>query len=335
MPLKLIKRYGIWHYRGTVDGRLLRGSTRTADRKIAAQIAAEVEIKNWKRRLDGPGSGELRFPAAVAHYLRAGKSDQYIGKIEDHWRNTKVRDMTAGAIRQSAIDMYPDAGGATRNRQVITPTLAVINHCAELGLCSPVRMKRFKFETKVKKPVTVEWLDAFCVHASPMNAALVTVMFATACRFGEAHRLEWSDIDFQQRTILIRDSKTQSQRVAHMPQRLLVALANLPRDEKPFPWSETVQRRRWDEDVAKTAEAVPGFERLTYHCCRHGFATKMLRDGVDPKTAAKLGGWKDIALFLNTYAHAMKDARITEGIFGTPVAREESAPEQKQEVIKK
>ncbi len=75
MPLKLFRRNGIWHYRGTVDGRLLRGSTKTAERKIAAQLAAALEIDNWQRRLDGPQPGELRFPAAVAHYLKAGKPE--------------------------------------------------------------------------------------------------------------------------------------------------------------------------------------------------------------------------------------------------------------------
>jgi hypothetical protein len=41
------------------------------------------------------------------------------------------------------------------------PTLAVINHCAELQLCPPLRMKRFKVDTKIKKPVTLEWINAF------------------------------------------------------------------------------------------------------------------------------------------------------------------------------
>ena len=68
--------------------------------------------------------------------------------------------------------------------------------------------------------------------------------------------------------------------------------------------------------MAKTAAAVPGFERLTFHSCRHGFATKMLRDRVDPKTAAWLGGWDDIGLFMKTYAHAIQDATLTDGLFG-------------------
>jgi integrase len=323
MPIKLYQRGKVWHYRGTVAGHRLRGSTGTANKELAARIASEVENRHHKRHLDGPQE-ILMFPQAVALYLKAGKPDKYLGKIEDYWKNAKVKDMTAGAIRQSAIDIYPKAGGATRNRQAITPTQAVINHCAELELCPPIRIKRFKFEQKVKKPVTLEWLNTFCAHARPVIKALVLDMFATACRFAEAHRQDWPDFDFKNQTILIRDTKTKQQRMAHMPQPLLVALANLPRDRKPFHESETTLRRHWDEDAERTAQAVPGFERLTFHCCRHGFATKMLREGVDAKTASTLGGWADIGLFMKTYAHAMQDATITERLFDTPLAQTEN-----------
>jgi integrase len=134
----------------------------------------------------------------------------------------------------------------------------------------------------------------------------------------------WKDFDFKARTILIRDTKTGKERFAHMPQPLFVALSNLPRDRKPFYWSESSLRRFWDQDVAKTAEAVRDFERLTFHSCRHGFATKMLRDGTDAKTAAWLGGWDDIGLFMKTYAHAMKDVTLTEKLFDTPVTQKKA-----------
>lgn len=340
MPLKLYRRGKIWHYRGSVDGRVLRGSTRTADRKIAAQLAAEIETANWKRRLDGPQE-HLRFPAAVAYYEKSGKggdfrSAAYIAKLEDHWRNTKVKDMTAGAIRQSAIDLYPDCTGATWNRQVITPTQAIINHCAELELCAPIRIKRFKSEKKIKRPVTLEWLDIFCQHADLHMKALATFLFATGCRISEARRVEWSDIDFQQRTILIRKTKNKRQRLPHMPQRLLVALGNLTdRTTAPFGQPETSLRRSWDAVIAAAAEANEGFERLTFHSCRHGFATKLLRDGIDPKTAAGLGGWDSVSLFIETYAHAMPNARLTEGLFSTPQAQKSDHTEQNQQVRKK
>lgn len=319
MPLKIIKRGETYHYAGTVAGRRLRGTTGTADKARAERIAAEREAAEWKRSLDGPGA-VLTFAKASILYRAAGKLStkrqfKYLEKIEDHWKDTLVRDMTAGAIRQSAIDLYPDAGPATRNRQVITPTRAIINHCAEQDLCAPIRVRKFKFEQKVKQPILLDWLDTFTAHARPVTAALATFMFATACRISEARRVAWEDIDFQAQTILIRKTKNKKARVPNMPQRLLVALANLPRDRGPFGWGDTTLRKWWDADIAATAEAVKGFQRLTFHSCRHGFATAMLRNGVDPKTAAELGGWDSVTLFIDTYSHAMPKARLTDGLF--------------------
>ena len=49
MPLKLFKRGKIWHYRGTVAGRLLRGSTKTASKETAQRIAADKEQSSLER----------------------------------------------------------------------------------------------------------------------------------------------------------------------------------------------------------------------------------------------------------------------------------------------
>jgi Phage integrase family len=259
MPLNIKRRKdrsGVYYYSGTIAGHRLRGSTGTTDRDEAARVASKIETKHRDSHTAEPHE-VLTFPQAVALYLKAEKPAKYLKKIVAYWKDTLVKTMNPGAIKQSAIDLYPDASGATRNRQVITPTLAVINHCASLDLCG---------------------------------------------------------------YILIKDRKTRKERLAHMQDRVLVALANLSRDEKPFPWSESSLRRFWDEDVATTAQAVPGFERLTFHSARHGFATKMLRDGKDPKTAAEAGGWDDITLFMETYAHAIGDRRVTNDIFGTKLA---------------
>lgn len=319
MPLKIYKRGKTYHYAGTIAGRRLRGTTGTSDKARAERIASEAEGAEWKRRLNGPGA-VLTFAKASILYRSAGKMStkrqiKYLEKIEDYWKDTLVKDIAAGAIRQSAIDIYPHACPATRNRQVITPTRAVINHCAELEMCPPIRVRKFKFEQKIKKPVLIDWLDTFCAHARPITAALATFMFATACRISEARRVEWDDINFQAGTILVRKTKNKKERAPHMPQRLLVVLANLPRERAPFGYGETTLRRWWDEDIEATANAVEGFQRLTFHSCRHGFATSMLRSGVDPKTAADLGGWDSVTLFMETYAHAMPKAKLTDSLF--------------------
>ena len=60
MPLKLYKRPDCddnWHYRGTVNGRRLRGTTGTPDRKIAERFKTTLEARAWDRHFDGPGAG--------------------------------------------------------------------------------------------------------------------------------------------------------------------------------------------------------------------------------------------------------------------------------------
>jgi integrase len=311
MPLKVKKQGEIYYYSGTVAGRRLRGTTGTTDKARAERIAAEREAEEWKRALDGPRA-VLTFAKAAILYRAAGKETRFLAKIEDYWKDTLVKDITAGTVRQSAIEIYPKVGGATRNRQVLTPTLAVINHCAEMEMCQPIRMKkRFTFDKKIKHPVTLEWLDAFCIHAEPRIAALAIFMFATGCRIDEARRLEWKDINFTKRTILVRDTKNKHERLANMPNRLLVALANLSRDGNPFDAPYSTLRDHW-RDATKAA----GIPLLTFHSCRHGFATSLLQGGIDVVTVAKLGGWLSTQLVLSTYGHAKDDPRLTDGLFG-------------------
>jgi integrase len=321
MPLRVYRRKGslIYSYAGTVAGRRLRGSTGTTDKIRAKRIASKKEGVEWDRHLDGP-EAVLTFPQAVVLYLKAGRPEKYLDKIEDYWKDTKVKDMTRGAIKQSAIDIYPGCSGATWNRQVITPTQAVINHCASLELCSSIKIERFGFEAEIKHPVTLEWLDTFCAHARPITAALATLMFATGCRISDARRLDWHEIDFQRRAIGFRKTKAKKQRFAHMPPRLLVALANLPRDQKPFGNPEMTLRRWWDADIETTAKAVPGFDRLTFHSCRHGATTKLLHEKIDVVTIGKLVGMSAQQV-IRTYGHAHDDPTLTNKLFGTELTQ--------------
>ena len=179
MPLKLYRRGKIWHYRGTVAGRLLRGSTKTPSKEIAQRIAANAEQSAWNGYLDP--RAVLTFAQAAILYRRAEKSDRFLRKIEDYWRDTPVKDMTPGAIRASAIELYQNAGPATRNRQAIVPTQAVINHAAEHELCVYIRIPRFETKREEKEPATWQWVQAFMRAAKKPNlSALACFMYLTS-----------------------------------------------------------------------------------------------------------------------------------------------------------
>ena len=187
-----------------------------------------------------------------------------------------MQSMTVGAIRQSAIDLYPNVSNAvsnaTRNRAVLILTQAVINHVAEQGLCQRLRVKKFPTETREKEPATWEWIQAFMAEASPHMGALACFMFLTGARISEAISLTWEDVDFKRSRALIRQTKVGRERWAHLPGPLFSAIANIQnRKERVFkltvppegPWRRTAERagisNRYRFIPAATASLRPCF----------------------------------------------------------------------------
>jgi integrase len=327
MPLTLYRRGKVWHYRGTVAGRRLRGSCKTADKAIAARQVAEIETREWKCGFDGP-QAVLTFLQAAVLYRKAGKSPTNLAPVEDYFRNTLVKDINAGAIKQMAIELFPHYSGASKNRVAIAPAQAIINHAAELQLCPPIRVKRFEEETKEKIPATMEWIRAFMSAARPHLGAYAMFMFLTGCRPSEAVNVQWEDVDLEGRTVLLRETKGGTERIAHLPEPLVVILANLPivKGRGVFVYKRYGDfQHAWDDAIKRA-----GIKRLTPHSMRHGFATGLLRRGLDVLTVAHLGGWKDAGQVLRTYGHANKNRKLTDLLIDTPetqpVSRETRKP---------
>lgn len=320
MPLKIYKRNKIWHYRGTVSGRRLRGSTEATDKEIAERIASDIQDKAWRSHLDGPGAA-LTFAQASIAYRQDERDQRFLEPIEDYWKDTLVPKITGEAIRQMARKLYPNASNATLNRQGIVPAQAIINYAAALEWCAPIKVRRFKVKAKRKTPVTRDWVKAFAAQAVEDNlfhlAALCLFMFGTGARRGEACSLKWGAVELFQKTAIINQTKVDSERVAHLSPPVIAALANIPSNRNP---DDLVFQYASGESVGQVWNNVierAGLAKLSPHCCRHGFATTMLQAGIDPKTVADRGGWKDVATVMKYYAHAMDDPTVTDVLFGT------------------
>lgn len=326
MPLKIYRRPGedIWQYTGTVAGRRIRGSAKTTQKSEAQRKANEVESRELQRGRD-PGS-VLTFADASYEYRKMGKVPRYLELVEDHWKDTPVRDITRGAVKRAAIDLLPGGSGAYRNRAVLVPTQAVINHCAELEMCAPLKVSRFPEPKKTKEPATWRWVQQFMEHSSPHLGALACFMFLTGARISEAVGVKWGKVDLPSGRVVIAMGKLGGEeRVAHMPPELVAVLANLPSNREAsaqvFPYAayDSV-RKPWDAAVVRA-----GIKRVTPHGCRHGFATALMHAGVDPVTVAKRGGWKDPAQLFATYGHAMDDETVTNLLTGKPRSKSKIA----------
>lgn len=317
MSLKLYRRGGVYYCRGTIGPRGKRRrfneSLYTNDKDIATRQVAAIENGYWTGHFDGPAA-VLTFAHACDLYRAAGHGDRFIGPIEQYLGSTLVRDISEGSIQIMAKDLYPDWSGASLNRAVIVPTQSVINHAAKQKLCSTIKVPRYKEETKVKDPATLEWVKEFMKEASPHLGAMALFMFLTGARASEAIGVQWGDLDLTGQTARIRESKTRKERIAHLPVPLVVALANLPRVDDRGVFVYRHRTHAYNAWMAAVSRA--GIQPLMPHSCRHGFATGLLRRGVDVVTVAWLGGWASPAQVLKTYGHATKNPKLTELLIG-------------------
>ena len=176
-------------------------------------------------------------------------------------------------------------------------------------------------------------------------ASMVFVAATTGCRRGELCGLRWSDIDFQESTLTVRrsisdtsrgvqekDPKTHRARRISLDPSTMTALAghrqrmqaradlrgaSLGADA--YVWSQDVN---FDEpwrparvtDAFRNLRNRLGMEGLDFHHLRHFAATTLAGAGVDVRTIAGRLGHANPAITLKTYAHFLEagDRRAAE-----------------------
>lgn len=316
--MRLFKRGGVYWYDFTVSGTRERRSTGTPNKTLAEDIAAKRE---WECRRAAVHGSEIimTFGQAVDLYTRDNSKDsRFILPIYDKWKNMKLKDITPEDIRKLAVELYPKCKPATQNRQVITPTQAIINFAADQGFASPIRVRRFKTQKVHREAGSFEWVMAFLKAATSERekdlAAMALFMFTTGTRVGNAVTLKWEDVDLQKGEAFLPQTKNGESHTAVLPPITIAALANLSKDRaKVFGYSS-----RWV--VYKPWKAIceaAGIKYLTPHeAGRHGFATEMIvRNGQDIATTMDLGNWKSSKLLLETYVHSEKRKEKANSVF--------------------
>jgi integrase len=142
-------------------------------------------------------------------------------------------------------------------------------------------------------------------------------MFLTGARISEACALTWADLEFGKRQAIIKQTKAGlSERTAHLPTILIASLASItgPRTGPVFKYAS---RQSCDRSWRRACVRA-GIPVLSFHSCRHGFATELLRKGVTIADVARLGGWRSRTQVLLTYGHAMDDLTLTDRLIDTP-----------------
>ncbi|MBO9455132.1 tyrosine-type recombinase/integrase [Paracoccus sp. R12_1] len=314
-------------------------------------IARETEIQ-IRRHLFGEEK-MFTFAEAVLAYRATKKSAKQLIPITKIIGHLPVADITEEQLKQLGADIKPDAATDTWWREIVTPARAVINNLHKLKRTPPIRVshytpeernyqdkKRGKNSRVERKPSNKAWVDAFCAAADPHNAALVRFMFETAARIDQAISIRpVVDVNAAELRIRLKSQKGHKEVWVAVTKEMMAEIEALPPkrtrnprtgkllDERLFGYgTPTGYRKRWIT-ICKQA----GIPYLSAHAAgRHGFFTELVvRQKVDPVTAAKAGRWSDPTLPLSIYAHSETDEEEIRRRFRTKPKQKQSRKSHK------
>lgn len=313
MPLRLKKRHGSpnWYLRGTVGGEEVDETTGTPDKKEAEEICAkrEVEIRARKR---GGRRAVATFVDAALSYLENGGEARYVKPLADHFGSTLLAEIGQAEAEDCARKLLPEAGPATRNRQIFTPMSAILTHAAKRKLCDRPIFERPTQPRGRVRWLTIEEADSLIAACSPHLAPLVTFMFFTGCRVSEALNLDWRDVDLSRAHVVFGadvPTKNGDRRGVPLHPRAVAALANLPhRVGGVFRRPDGKAYVEKDDGGGQIKTAFrgacrrAGITNFHPHDCRHTWATWHYAANRDPAALMELGGWRTPSMVFR-YAH--------------------------------
>jgi integrase/recombinase XerD len=143
---------------------------------------------------------------------------------------------------------------------------------------------------------------------------LLTTMYATGLRVGEAVRLAVTDIDSQRMTMLVNRGKGNKQRLVPLSQKLLTELRLFWKTHRDPLWLFPSGHRSGQHlttaalnKAFRRAGARAGIRRrFGTHALRHTFATELLEAGVDLLAIQKILGHRSLTTTA-IYLHVRRD----------------------------
>jgi integrase len=259
----------------------------------------------------------VTFAAAALDYLGHAKRSQntkiMVGRIVRQLGASITCDQVDQAVVDRAARVICRRGGsATRQRNVATPTKAILNHAARRRWCDAPKFERAPPSGKRTEWVTPAEAEMQIRKAPAYAKAMLAFLYCTGARVSEMVRLQWSDVDLQHARAVLRDTKSTPDRIVdhivELPPRAVAVLASLPhrsgcvfrqRGGKPYRATDDSRGESYGGQIRgvwHTSLKKVGVERrITPHGSRHSWATWHYAVHRDPMKLRDDGGWSSIS----------------------------------------
>jgi len=173
-----------------------------------------------------------------------------------------------------------------------------------------IALPSLKKETKL--PIILNQQELKELFAAPTllkQRVVLTLIYSAGLRGQEVINLKISDVDFERKTIHIRQSKYKKDRIVPLADSMAVGLKKYLKAENPHIWlfngkeadgRYSVKGLSWvmRENLKKTTIT----KEINLHSLRHSYATHLLEQGINIVTVKELLGHADITTTM-VYLH--------------------------------
>lgn len=303
-------------------GKRCRKSTKTGDKKAAELILKDIEVKIAKGEFgfEVVKKSNLRLKLFIEKYLEFSKSRKaantfYLDRhsltgLEEFLGNVLLREISNKNIEeyiQHRLETVKPSSVNVEIRHLKTAFNQAVNWKAiKANPMKDVKQLKIK-ESDIPKFFTEEEISKlFSVITDEQFKNLIRFYLYTGCRRSEVLNITWDDVDFKNKKILIRVTKSGKYRKIPINSQLMQILKSMNQDtEKLFHYQcpDSVNRRF--KRYLNKAE-IKNWKELSIHNLRHTFASHLVMKGTGILHIQKLLGHSRVSV-TEMYAHLLPD----------------------------
>lgn len=325
--MSLYRRGNTWWIELTTNGRRIRASTGTSDKRSAQEYHEKRKSEIWRQGKLGEAP-PVTWGEAVVKWLKIkprGMPDRY------RLRNFDISLPTHLPLSESAIHSVLESGKpGTFNR-----SLGLINAIHNASGVTPPKIKR-----KTPPPGRLRWmtaeewkrLRAVLEDESQLLRQLADFSIATGVRENNALELEWLQVDLRRRVAWFYGDQMKGG-VAHgipLTDGAMAVLAERRGTHKKYVFAHPesglpmvkASNRAWYSALRKAKLKDTG---VVWHTLRHTWASWFVMSGGTLQELMALGGWKSYSMVLR-YTHLATEHLAEAAARSKPVSLRYNAP---------
>ena len=329
----LVKRNNVWWMSFMYQGRQIRRSTTTTDKRLAEAIFCKVKVQVAEGQFfEVREERERTFREMMDRYTKErskGKSAK--SGIRDRGALNHLLpvfgEMVLADITPKLLASYKSqrlleqAAPATINKE-----LQIVRHAFNLAMrewewCRENPMHRVSMErvhNEVDRWLTPDEEDRLMAASSPWLGEFIVFALNTGMRQGEILHLQWQDVDFTRGTLVVMKSKNGMRRTIPLNTKVYELLATKQAATGASkghvfttPLGNELKVRFLVREFCEARDRA-GIPDFRFHDLRHTFATRLVQRGIDLYKVQRLLGHKTSHM-TQRYAHHSPES-LREGV---------------------